>query len=84
MAICSDYRSNSILRVPKYIPMECFDAVLPEQLLRRSDVNCLVSNGYGETYKYYLCLFPAIAVHLYGSLELESSESSELQCKKFV
>ena len=53
--------------------MGCIDAVLPEQLLRRSDVNFLVSNGYGETYKDYLCLFRAIAVHLYVSLELETN-----------
>ena len=53
--------------------MGCIDAVLPEQLLRRPDVNCLVSNGYGETYKDYFCLFRAIAVHLYGSSELETN-----------
>ena len=29
------------------IPMGCLDAVIPEQLLRRSDVNCLVTNAYG-------------------------------------
>ena len=57
----------------KSIPMGCIDAVLPEQLLRRPDVNCLVSNGYGETYKDYLCLFRAIAVHLCGSSELETN-----------
>ena len=33
----------------KNIPLGCIDAVLPEQLLRRPDVNCLVSNGEGET-----------------------------------
>ena len=60
----------------KNIPMGCIDAVLPEQLLRRSDVNCLVSNGYGETYKDYLCLFRAIAVHLYGSSELETNAAN--------
>ena len=54
-------------------PMKSIDAVPPEQLLRRSDVNCLVSNGYGETYKDYLCLFRAIAVHLYGSSEFETN-----------
>ena len=53
------------------IPMGCLDAVIPEQLLRRRDVNCLVTNGYGETYKDYICLFRAVAVHLYGSSELE-------------
>ena len=29
------------------IPMVCLDAAIPEQLLRRSDINCLVTNGYG-------------------------------------
>ena len=55
--------------------MGCIDA-LPEQLLRRSDVNCLVSKGYGETYKDYLCLYRAIAVHLYGSSELETNAAN--------
>ena len=39
-------------------------------------MNCLVSNGYGETYKDYLCLFRAIAVHLYGSSELETNAAN--------
>ena len=56
--------------------MGCIDAVIPEQLLRRPDVNCLVSNGYGETYKDYRCLFRAIAVHLYGSSELETNAAN--------
>ena len=55
------------------IPMKCLDAVIPEQMLRRRDVNCLVTNGYGETYKDYLCLFRAVAVHLYGSAELKTN-----------
>ena len=57
----------------KSIPMGCIDAVFPAQLLRRSAVNCLVSNGYDKTYKDYLCLFRAIAVHLYGSSQLETN-----------
>ena len=56
--------------------MGCIDAVLPEQLLRGPDVNCLVSNSCGETYKDYLCLFKAIAVHLYGSSELETNAAN--------
>ena len=60
----------------KNIPMGCIDAVLLEQYLRRPDVNCLVSNGYGEPYKDYLCLFRAIAVHLYGSSELETNAAN--------
>ena len=46
----------------KNIPMGYIDDVLPEHLLTRPDVNCLVSNGYGKTYRDYLCLFRAIAV----------------------
>ena len=57
----------------KTIPMGCIDAVLPEQLLRRSDVNCLESNDSGETYKDYFFLFRAKAVHLYESLKLETN-----------
>ena len=55
--------------------MGCLDAVIPEQLLRRSDVNCLVTNGHGETYKNYLCMFIAVAVHLNGSAELKKKRS---------
>ena len=53
--------------------MGWLDAIIPEQLLRRSDVNCLVTNIYGETDKDYHCLFRAVAVHLYGSAELETN-----------
>ena len=60
----------------KNIPMGCIDAVLPEQLLRRPNVNCLVSKSYGETYNDYLCLLRAIAVHLYGSSELETNAAN--------
>ena len=58
------------------IPMGCLDAVIPEQWLRRSVVNCLVGNGYGEAYKDHLCLFRAVAVRLYGSGELETNAAT--------
>ena len=64
--------TNFCALLNKY-PMGCLDAVIPEQLVRRSDVTFLVSNGYGETYKDYLCLFRAVAVHFYGSAELETN-----------
>ena len=35
----------------KRLSMECIDAVPPEHLLRRSDVNCLVSDGYARPTK---------------------------------
>ena len=49
----------------KNIPMGCIDAVHPEQLLRRPDVNCLVSNSYGETYE-------TNAANLFSAFVLES------------
>ena len=55
--------------------MGCLDAVIPEQLLRRSDVSCRITNGHGETYKDYLCLFRAVAVHLFGTAEMETNEA---------
>ena len=64
---CSLLRNN---------PKGFIDAVLPEQLLRRQYVNCLVSNGYDENYKDYLCLFRAIAVHLYGSPEFKTNAAN--------
>ena len=53
--------------------MGSVDAIVPEQLLRRSDVDCLVANGFGVTYKNYICSFIAMAVHLHGSAELKTN-----------
>ena len=55
------------------IPMGCLDALITEQLSRISDVNCLFTNGHGEAHKDYLCLFRAVAVHLYESAELKTN-----------
>ena len=53
------------------IPMGCTDTPLPEPLLRNPEVNCLVSNGHDEPYNDSLCLFRAIAIHLFGSIDVE-------------
>ena len=63
----------------KNIPTACIDAVLPEQLLRRPDVNCLVSNGYGEIYKDYLCMFRALAVHCMDHLSWKRMQLISLE-----
>ena len=55
------------------IPIGCSDALIPEQLLRRSDVICVVTHEHGETHKDYICLIRAVAVHLCGSAELEAN-----------
>ena len=52
-------------------PMGCTDSPLPEPLLRNPEVNCLLSNGYDEPYNDNLCLFRAIAIHLFGSVDVE-------------
>ena len=51
--------------------MGCTDSPLPEPLLRNTEVNCLRSNGHDEPYNDNLCLFRAIAIHLFGSVDVE-------------
>ena len=53
------------------IPMGCTDSPLPEPLLRNPEINCLLSNGHDEPYNDNLCLFRAIAIHLFGSVDVE-------------
>ena len=55
----------------KNIPLGCLDSVLPEPLLRNPEVNCLVSNGHDVPYNDNLCLFRAISIHLFGSVDVE-------------
>ena len=56
----------------KNIPMGCPDSVLPEPLLRHTQVNCLLSNKDIEPYIYHLCLFRAMARYMNGHLDLDS------------
>ena len=51
--------------------MVCTDSPLPEPLLGNSEVNCLLSNGHDEPYNDNLCLFRAIAIHLFGSVDVK-------------
>ena len=51
--------------------MGCPDSVIPETLLRNNHVNCLISYAHNDN----LCLFRALAVHLYGADNLETSTS---------
>ena len=53
------------------IPMGCTDSPLPEPLLRNPEVNCLVSTAHNEPYNDNLCLFRAIGIHLFGSVDVE-------------
>ena len=59
----------------KSIPMGCPDSVLPEPLLRDTQVNCLLSNKNKEPYKDHLCLFRALAMYMNGHKDLDSHTS---------
>ena len=80
---CTQERQNSIWRftvitnVTVFVALltniteGCTNSPLPEPLLRNPEVNCLVSNGDNEPYNDNLCLFRAIAIHLFGSVDVE-------------
>ena len=59
----------------KNTPMGCPDSVLPEPLLRHTQVNCLLSNKNKEPYKDHLCLFCALAMYMNGHNDLDSHTS---------
>ena len=60
----------------KDIPMGCKDTVLPEPLLRNCNVNCLTfERNSSQPYNDNLCLFRAVALHLFGNERLEEETS---------
>ena len=60
----------------KDVPMGCKDCVLPEPLLKNQNVNCLTSGkNTRKPYSENLCLFRAVALHLFGNLSLEEETS---------
>ena len=60
----------------KNIPMGCPDSVIPEPLLRNHQVNCLISDAHTQQpYNDKMCLFRALANHLHGTANLETSTS---------
>ena len=60
----------------KDIPMGCKDTVLPEPLLRNCNVNCLTfERNSSQPYNDNLCLFRAVALHLFGNERLVEETS---------
>ena len=60
----------------KDVPMGCKDSVLPEPLLKNQNVNCLTfEKKTRKPYNDNLCLFRAVAVHLFGNERLEEETS---------
>ena len=61
------------------VPMGCKDTVLPEPLLRNCNVNCLTfEKNTRQPYNDNLCLFRAVALHLFGNERLEEETSKIL------
>ena len=60
----------------KNISMGCPDTVLPETLLKHTQVNCLLSNNGKEPCKDHLCFFRALAMYTNGHIDLNSHISS--------
>ena len=59
----------------KNIPMGCLNSVLPEPLLRHTQVNCLLSDKDKQPYKDHLCLFRALTMYLHGHSNLNAHTS---------
>ena len=49
--------------------------MLPEPLLRHTQVNCLLSDKDKQTYKDHLCLFRALTMYLHGHSNLDAHTS---------
>ena len=60
----------------KDIPMGSKDSVLPEPLLKNQNVNCLTfERNIRKPYNDNLCLFRAVALHLFGNDRFEEETS---------
>ena len=68
----------------KKIPMGCPDSVLPEPLLRHTQVYCLLSDKDKQPYKDHLCLFRALTTLTFTILILELARQSIGKFEKTV
>ena len=60
----------------KDIPMGCKDTVLLESLLRNCNVSCLTfERNSSQPYNDNLCVFRAVALHLFGNKRVEEETS---------
>ena len=86
--VCTQYRQNAKWRFKlitnltifaallKNVPMGRPDSVIPDPLLRNHQGNCLISDAHTQqSYNDHLCLFRALATHLHGTTNLETSTS---------
>ena len=60
----------------KDVPMGCKDSVLPEQLLKNQNVNCLIfEKNTRKPYNDNFCFFRAVVLHLFSNERLEEETS---------
>ena len=60
----------------KEVPLGCKNAVLPEPLLKTHTINCLTfDENTRQPYNDNLCLFRALALHMYRNQRLEEETS---------
>ena len=57
--------------------MGCLDAAIPEQLLRRSDIKFLVTNGHGETTRTTVA---CLELWLFTCMDQFSWKQMQLNC----
>ena len=58
-------------------PMGCKDAVLPKPLLKNCTINCLTyEENTRQPFNDNMCLFRALALHLYRNQRLEEKTSN--------
>ena len=63
--------------LPKNVLLGCKDRVLTEPLLKNHNVNCLTfGRNTRKPFNDNLCLFRALALHLYGNEKLEEETST--------
>ena len=86
--LCTQERANTIWKFHKLtnvivfaalvndIPMGCKEPVLLEPLLKNHNANCLTFERHtSQPYNDNLCLFGAVALHLFGNERLEEETS---------
>ena len=86
--ICTQERANTKWKLDKLtnltvfaallknVSMCCKDSVLPEPVLKNQNVNCLTfEKNTRKPYNENLCLFRAVALHLFGNDRLEQETS---------
>ena len=61
------------------IPIGCIDGTFPQQLVKNCMIQLLTKDSEGKPYNDNLCMFRAVALHKYGSLNLSFNTTKTLK-----